>query len=72
VTERIKCSTVTDALIAATERADEMEHCIVLWTGKPGNKVSTGFFTDHDLTVETTLWMLESFKIWLLTVDKEG
>jgi hypothetical protein len=69
--ERIKLSTVTDALLAAMERAEQMEHVLILWCPKGEVSAAGGFMTDGEQTVAETVWMIERFKQWLLSTHGE-
>lgn len=65
----IKLGTVTDALIAATERADEMQHVLVIYEGKgddPG-----GIVCDEGLDVKTANYVCDQLKAWLFRHIRE-
>jgi len=67
--KRVKCGNVTDALIAATERADEMEHVLIIYEGKgedPG-----GLVCDDSLDVKTANYVVDQLKAYLFRHIKE-
>ena len=74
---RIKCSSVTDTLITAMEKADEMDGVLVLYFAKEGGKGS--YFCDEGTRAHDLLWLIEQFKAYLLglvhrpdNIDEEG
>jgi hypothetical protein len=62
--ERIKCTTVTNTLMAAMERAEEMEDVMVIYYAKDGCRGS--MFVSEDMKASDALWLIEQFKAWLL------
>lgn len=62
--KRVSCTTVTEALIAATEEAEDMGHVLIIYeraNGDPG-----GIVCDNSLTVRDANWLLDLAKryIW--------
>lgn len=66
---RMKCGSVTDALIAATESADDMDHVLVVYQGK-GDKPG-GLVCDDGLDVKTALWITKQLEHWMFRHEKE-
>lgn len=67
--KRVKVGTVTDALIAATEQADEMDHVLIVFQGKgdhPG-----GMVCDENLDVKTALYITKQLEHWMFRHVKE-
>jgi hypothetical protein len=62
--DRLKCSTVTDTLMQAMERAEDMEDVVIIYYAKDGCKGS--MFCSEGMKSSDTLWLLEQFKAWLL------
>jgi hypothetical protein len=61
--KRVKCSSVTDALIMATEEAEIMGHVLIIYekaNGDPG-----GMICDDSLEVKTANWLLDQAKRYL-------
>jgi len=67
--KRIVKSTVTDTLLAAMERADDMEDVLVIYYAKPGCKGS--YLCTEGMKASETLWLVEQFKLFLLGVAKK-
>ncbi len=63
---RIKANSITEAIAEAMDNAGDMENVVILYQNKPGSKISFGFITDPNGTVERTNWMIDTFKYWLL------
>jgi hypothetical protein len=55
--------TVTDALIEAMDKAEGMEHVLILSIGK--GDLPSKFFTDGEQTIAETNWMIDRFKNYL-------
>ena len=66
--ERIKCTTVTETLMAAMEHAEEMEDVMIIYYAKESCKGSA--FTSEGMKAHDALWLLEQFKAWLLGLAK--
>ena len=67
--KRVKSGTVTDALIAATERAEEMDHVLIVYEGKgdsPG-----GLVCDEGLDVKTANYIISQFQHWIFRHVRE-
>jgi len=62
--KRIKCTTVTDTLAQAMERADDMEDVLVIFYAKAPAKGC--FFVSDGMKASDSLWLIEQFKAWLL------
>ena len=58
--KRIKGGSVTDALIAATEQADEMKHVLILYEGADGE--TCGFIVDDTFEKQTANFLVDKFK----------
>ena len=66
---RMKCGSVTEALIAATESADKMSHVLIIWEGvgdDPG-----GCTSDDGMDVKTANYLTDQLKNWLFRHVKE-
>jgi hypothetical protein len=61
--KRIKSGNVTDALIAATEQADEMKHVMILYEGVDGE--TCGFIVDDTFEKQTANYLVDKFKAFL-------
>jgi hypothetical protein len=69
VFKRVKCGNVTDALIAATEHAEDMEHVLIIYEAKgedPG-----GMICDDSLDVKTANYIIDQFKAYIFRHIKE-
>ena len=61
--KRIISNSVTEALVESVERADEMEHVLIIAT----NKTTGGSYEcDSSLTLAEAIYMLEKLKTHLL------
>lgn len=61
--KRVACSTVTDALISATEMAEEIGHVVIIYertNGDPG-----GFICNESMDASKMNWLLDQAKHWL-------
>lgn len=56
----------SESLINALEQVEEMEHVIILYQNKENSSHVSGFFTDGDQTLETSNWLVDRFKAYLL------
>ena len=61
--KRPSCS---EAIASAMEHADDMESILILYETKDGCEQSTGSFENEELTVGAALFLLETYKHWLL------
>ncbi len=68
--QRIKCNSVTEALVDAMEKADEMEHVLILYQTKREYDKNSGSFNDASLTINEANWIIDKFKYWMLAGDK--
>lgn len=66
--KRIQCSTVTDTLLAAMEKADEMEDVLVIYYAKDGFKGHC--FNSEGMKSSEALWLIEQYKAWLMGLAK--
>ena len=67
--KRMKCGSVTGALIAATENAESMSHVLIIWEGvgdDPG-----GCSSDDAMDVKTANYLVDQLKNWLFRHVKE-
>ncbi|HXN71513.1 MAG TPA: hypothetical protein VN861_03055 [Candidatus Acidoferrales bacterium] len=65
--DRIKCTSVTDTLMKAMERADSMDGVLVLFYKRSDTDQEIGCsFSSDDMRADSTLWLLEQYKAWLL------
>jgi hypothetical protein len=62
--KRIVRSTATDTLLAAMEKADEMEDVLVIYYAKDGFKGHC--FNSEGMKSSEALWLIEQYKAWLL------
>lgn len=62
--KRIVRSTATDTLLAAMEKADEMEDVLVIYYAKDGFKGHC--FNSEGMKSSEALWLIEQFKAWLI------
>ena len=61
--KRVVCNTVTEALIRATEEAEDMGHVAIVYekaNGDPG-----GLFADEKMDLKTLNWLLDQAKDWI-------
>lgn len=71
--ERIQCTSVTDTLMRAMEKADSMDGVLVLYYRKDGDDTEIGCSLGSDnMKADSVLWLLEQYKIWLLGVARRG
>jgi hypothetical protein len=63
--KRIKSSSVTDALISATEQAETMKHVIILYEETDGEHA--GFIVDDTFDRATCNFLVDKFKSYLIT-----
>jgi len=68
--ERIRVEgSVTDALMHAMERAEDMQQVIVLYETKETVKTSSGgIFTCDDVTLSKINWLIDMGKQWLWNI----
>lgn len=66
--ERIKVSTVTEALMKAMEQADDLEHVVVIYQRKKDTekRFSLGYYADADVELQTLNYLLDTLKFYLL------
>jgi hypothetical protein len=68
--ERIRCTTVTDTLLKAMEKADKMDGVLVLYYKKSdsaGSDYEVGCsLGSDDMRADAILWLLEQYKAWVL------
>ncbi len=62
--QRIKCTDVTEALMKAMEKADEMGCVLILYEVKDSDPPRMGSF-DSGLTLSGSNWLIDCFKAWL-------
>lgn len=65
--KRIEGTDVTDGLMLAMEHAGKMDAVVVIHLAKTEEEESGGFILPKGCTLETVLWMVESFKHWLMS-----
>lgn len=67
-TERIECQkSVTDTLMKAMEKADDMKQVIVIYETHEDNKsASGGIFTQDEMTLSKINWLLDMGKKWVI------
>jgi hypothetical protein len=63
-----KCVTVTDALMRAMEKADEMQAVVVFYYAKDIEQ--SGVVVSQTMNPPDILWLLEQIKAWLLGLAK--
>ena len=68
--KRVKCGSVTDALISATEHADDMGHVIILYEGKDSDP--GGMICDDSVDVKTANYIIDQFKAYIFRYVKEN
>jgi hypothetical protein len=61
--KRIKGGSVTDALISATEQAEEMKHVLILYEEADGEHA--GFIVDDTFDKKTANYLVDKFKAFL-------
>jgi hypothetical protein len=61
--KRIKSGSVTDALISATEQAEDMRHVIILYEEADGKHA--GFIVDDTFDRATANFLVDKFKNYL-------
>ena len=64
--ERIQASDKTESLVRAMEIADECDFMLVLYQGKEGSSLDSGFISVGSPKLMELLWFIERFKLWLL------
>lgn len=64
--KRINKDTATDCLLEAMEHADEMQHVIVIYETKEGNKNTHGAIVTKDSTLAQLGFLLDVTKSWLI------
>jgi len=62
--KRLQFSNVTDTLLAAVEKADEMEDVLVLYYAKDGRKGHC--FISEGMKASEALWLIKQYEAWLL------
>jgi hypothetical protein len=67
--KRISGGSVTETLITATERADEMSHVLILWEGKDGDP--GGVTSDDTMDVKLANYLANQLIAWLHRHVKE-
>jgi len=64
--KRVKCTSVTEALIMATEEAEKMRHVLVLYEDADGVGLG-GMICDDTLDAKTCNWLVDQMKQWLMS-----
>jgi len=67
--KRIKSGSVTEALMSVMEDSDEIDQVLIIYR-KKGSTVDKGNYAFHqnqELTLETSLFLVEMFKAWLFS-----
>lgn len=64
--KRIVKDNVTDALMDAMEKANEMESVIILYHNKPEAAKGIGMITNDDCSVARANFLVDAFKAWLM------
>lgn len=67
--EQVVKQSVTDAIVEAMACAGDMDHVLIISIGK--DDVPSKFFTDGEQTIAETVWMVERFKMHLMS-PREG
>jgi hypothetical protein len=63
--KRIVKNNVTEALMDAMEKADDMESVIILYHNKPETPKGIGMITNDDCSVSRANFLVDAFKAWL-------
>jgi hypothetical protein len=64
--KRTNFQDVTETLVRAMERAEEMEHVVVLYQAKESTGRTGGIFTQNDVTLSQMNWLFDLGKAWLI------
>lgn len=68
--KRIKCTTVTEALVVAAEHAEEMDNVVILYRGVNGSP--DGIFCDEKISVQHANYLLDQCKLMLFNHVRRG
>jgi hypothetical protein len=64
MTEKIKCDTPNNTLIAALEKVEGMGKVIVIWESPDGERMGS---LDNDLTVADAIFLMKTYEYWIMS-----